>query len=139
MELALQIAAASGATVATGKRAFYEQIEQPEREAYERMQRVMAANALDEDAQEGICAFLEKRKPLWRALVAPAVERNARCASTGPVCGFPYAKLGWVEHGEGGIVRAGVVRDEHRHRSGEYSSRCRLRTFGMSVTWLEVR
>jgi enoyl-CoA hydratase/carnithine racemase len=66
MELALQIAAASGATVATGKRAFYEQIEQPEREAYERMQRVMAANALDEDAQEGICAFLEKRKPLWR-------------------------------------------------------------------------
>jgi enoyl-CoA hydratase/carnithine racemase len=66
MELARQIATASSSTVATGKRAFYEQIEQPEREAYGRMQRVMAANALDEDAQEGIRAFLEKRKPSWR-------------------------------------------------------------------------
>jgi 1,4-dihydroxy-2-naphthoyl-CoA synthase len=27
---------------------------------------VMALNALAADAQEGICAFLEKRQPQWR-------------------------------------------------------------------------
>jgi hypothetical protein len=29
------------------------------------MKLVMAANALAADAQEGICAFLDKRAPIW--------------------------------------------------------------------------
>ena len=63
--LARQIASASAATVGIGKAAFYDQIDLPEREAYELTRQVMAANAAIPDAQEGICAFLEKRPPTW--------------------------------------------------------------------------
>ncbi len=65
-ELAQAIARSSSVTVATGKRAFYEQIDQPEHDAYAHCKLVMAANALDRDAQEGISAFIEKRAPTWR-------------------------------------------------------------------------
>ncbi len=65
-ELVDAIARSSAVTVATGKRAFYAQIDQPEHEAYEHCQTVMADNALDGDAQEGISAFIEKRAPSWR-------------------------------------------------------------------------
>ena len=34
-------------------------------EAYELCADVMTRNALDADAQEGMCAFLEKRRPVW--------------------------------------------------------------------------
>jgi enoyl-CoA hydratase/carnithine racemase len=60
-----RILQASGATVGTGKAAFYDQVERAEDDAYDRMQRVMADNASHPDAQEGICAFLEKRPPVW--------------------------------------------------------------------------
>jgi enoyl-CoA hydratase/carnithine racemase len=65
--LARQIASASAATVGIGKAAFYDQIDLPEREAYELTRRVMAGNAAIPDAQEGITAFLEKRAPTWTA------------------------------------------------------------------------
>ncbi|HEX9373288.1 MAG TPA: enoyl-CoA hydratase [Roseiflexaceae bacterium] len=65
--LAEQIAAASPLVVGIGKQAFYRQIDLPLHEAYLYASEVMAANAALEDAQEGICAFLEKRKPTWRA------------------------------------------------------------------------
>ncbi len=64
--LALSIARAGRPVLALGKRAFYQQLELPEREAYACACRTMAANALREDAQEGIAAFLEKRVPQWR-------------------------------------------------------------------------
>lgn len=64
-DLARQIATASAATVGIGKAAFYDQIDLPEREAYELTRQVMAANAGIPDAQEGITAFLEKRRPTW--------------------------------------------------------------------------
>ena len=60
------IARSSAYTVATGKHAFYAQIDRAEPEAYERCTLVMAANALAHDAQEGMTAFLEKRDPVWR-------------------------------------------------------------------------
>ncbi|MCL2535231.1 MAG: enoyl-CoA hydratase, partial [Nocardiaceae bacterium] len=44
----------------------YRQIDLPQDEAYELMTETMAANAVTFDAQEGMSAFLEKRKPLWR-------------------------------------------------------------------------
>ena len=56
----------SAYTVATGKRAFYSQIDRAEDEAYERCELVMTENALAHDAQEGMTAFLDKREPVWR-------------------------------------------------------------------------
>jgi enoyl-CoA hydratase/carnithine racemase len=60
------IARSSSYTVATGKRAFYAQVDRPEHDAYEHCKIVMADNALADDAQEGMNAFLEKRAPTWR-------------------------------------------------------------------------
>ncbi len=60
------IARSSAYTVATGKHAFYAQIDRPEHEAYEHCKRVMTDNALAADAQEGMSAFLDKRAPVWR-------------------------------------------------------------------------
>ncbi len=66
-QLVAAIARSSGYTVATGKRAFYEQVDRPEHDAYEHCKVVMAENALADDAQEGMSAFLEKRPPEWRS------------------------------------------------------------------------
>ena len=63
--LARQIAEASPLTVHIGKQAFYEQIELDQRRAYAYAKDVMTTNALAQDAQEGICAFLQKRTPAW--------------------------------------------------------------------------
>ncbi len=63
--LAEQIAAASGAVVGLGKQAFYRQINMPQHQAYAYAKEVMSFNATFADAQEGICAFLEKRPPRW--------------------------------------------------------------------------
>jgi enoyl-CoA hydratase/carnithine racemase len=60
------IARASGLTVGIGKEAFYAQIELDEHRAYDLTKAVMAMNARADDAQEGMCAFLEKRSPEWR-------------------------------------------------------------------------
>lgn len=65
-ELVGAIARSSAYTVATGKRAFYEQIDRSEHEAYEHCGSVMTENALAHDAQEGMTAFLQKRDPVWR-------------------------------------------------------------------------
>src|SRR6266705_1081973 len=46
-----------------GKEAFYAQIELDEHRAYDLTRTVMAMNSMAADAQEGICAFLEKREP----------------------------------------------------------------------------
>jgi enoyl-CoA hydratase/carnithine racemase len=66
LELVEAIALSSAYTVATGKHAFYSQIDRSEDEAYERCELVMTENALAHDAQEGMTAFLEKRAPNWR-------------------------------------------------------------------------
>ena len=65
-ELALHIAEASPLIVGIGKQAFYTQIDLDERQAYAYTREVMSLNAVAEDAQEGIGAFLEKRAPCWQ-------------------------------------------------------------------------
>ncbi len=61
------ILARSGKVVASGKRAFYRQIDQPIAAAYASSGETMACSMLEPDAAEGIDAFVEKRAPRWPA------------------------------------------------------------------------
>jgi enoyl-CoA hydratase/carnithine racemase len=63
--LAAEIAAKSPLVVAIGKKAFYAQAELGLGQAYAYCAEVMTINMLARDAEEGIDAFLQKRKPVW--------------------------------------------------------------------------
>lgn len=63
--LATQIADASALTVSIGKQAFYTQIDLDQPKAYAYAKEIMSMNTLAADAQEGMCAFIEKRTPCW--------------------------------------------------------------------------
>jgi enoyl-CoA hydratase/carnithine racemase len=65
IELAQQIASKSSHVIGIGKAAFYRQIELPLAEAYNYASKVMTENMMARDAEEGICAFIEKRDPSW--------------------------------------------------------------------------
>ena len=64
-KLACHIADASSFTVGLGKQAFYAQIDLDQPKAYAYAKEVMSMNALAQDAQEGITAFLDKRAACW--------------------------------------------------------------------------
>lgn len=66
LALAGRIAEASSLTVSIGKQAFYTQIDLDQPKAYAYAKEVMSLNALAQDAQEGMGAFLKKRAPCWR-------------------------------------------------------------------------
>ena len=66
MDLAEKISKKSASVVSIGKEAFYKQSELNLFDAYEYTSKVMTANTLNENAKEGIDAFLEKRDPNWR-------------------------------------------------------------------------
>jgi enoyl-CoA hydratase/carnithine racemase len=66
VELVHAVTRSSAYTVAVGKQAFYAQIDRAEDDAYEHCELIMTENALANDAQEGMSAFLEKRTPVWR-------------------------------------------------------------------------
>lgn len=63
--LALKVADASNLVVSIGKQAFYTQIDLEQTQAYSYSKEVMSMNAMAFDAQEGMNAFLQKRKPHW--------------------------------------------------------------------------
>jgi len=65
-KLAEKLIEASPLVIGVGKQAFYRQIEMPVEQAYAYTKEVMSFNASFADAQEGMCAFLEKRKPEWQ-------------------------------------------------------------------------
>jgi len=65
LALARGIAAKSMLTVRTGKQAFYRQREMALADAYRYASQVMVENMMAHDAEEGICAFVEKRIPHW--------------------------------------------------------------------------
>ena len=65
-ELADAIIRSSQLVVGIGKEAFYAQIDLDQHSAYEHTKAVMIANAGLGDAQEGMSAFLEKRRPAWK-------------------------------------------------------------------------
>ena len=66
MDLADKISKKSASVVSIGKEAFYKQSELNLFDAYDYTSRVMTENTLNENAKEGIDAFLEKRDPNWR-------------------------------------------------------------------------
>jgi len=62
-----RIVARSAGVIALGKRAFYAQVDRPLSVAYEGTTEAMAWNLVDQDAFEGMDAFLEKRAAKWRS------------------------------------------------------------------------
>lgn len=65
IQLARRICSNSLHAVRVGKKAFYEQVELNLKDAYEHTSKIMVENLLADEAEEGICAFVEKRKPKW--------------------------------------------------------------------------
>jgi enoyl-CoA hydratase/carnithine racemase len=65
--LAEEIAEASPLTLRIGKEAFYNQVNLVDRQAYAYGKEVMVKSLCTQDAREGLGAFLEKRKPIWKA------------------------------------------------------------------------
>jgi len=66
--LAQSILTKSAAAVRMGKGMFYRQLEMGLAEAYDYAGEVMACNMMSEDACEGIDAFMQKRKPVYRGV-----------------------------------------------------------------------
>ena len=64
-ELVGELTALSPLALKIGKEGFYKQVELPQAEAYELMSEAISCNAVAQDGQEGISAFIEKRKPNW--------------------------------------------------------------------------
>ena len=63
--LGKKIASKSSYTLKIGKQAFYRQAEMGLAAAYDYASEVMTENMMARDANEGICAFIEKRDPTW--------------------------------------------------------------------------
>ena len=63
--LAKKIDSKLSSAVKIGKEAFYKQSEMSLENAYDFTAEVMAENMLNQDTNEGISAFIEKRKPDW--------------------------------------------------------------------------
>ncbi len=59
------IVSSSAHVIRIGKQAFYHELSLAETTAYEHATQVMTMNAISQDAQEGISAFLQKRPPQW--------------------------------------------------------------------------
>ena len=66
LKLARKIASKSNLTIKIGKKAFYKQLEMPISKPYKYTSEIMTKNAMELHAEEGISAFLEKRKPNWK-------------------------------------------------------------------------
>ena len=64
--IAKKIATKSNLTIKIGKQTFYKQLEMPLRKAYAHTSKMMTNNMMAMDAKEGISAFLEKRRPIWK-------------------------------------------------------------------------
>jgi enoyl-CoA hydratase/carnithine racemase len=65
MTLVDELAQLSRHALRIGKEGFYKQVEATQSEAYKMMAEAISCNAVAPDGQEGIAAFVEKRKPIW--------------------------------------------------------------------------
>jgi enoyl-CoA hydratase/carnithine racemase/predicted DNA-binding antitoxin AbrB/MazE fold protein len=76
-ELARSILASSPLTIQIGKSEFYEQLHLSEADAYARAVDVITRNAMMQEAQEGIAAFLQKRAASWSSQGSPPSQCDA--------------------------------------------------------------
>jgi enoyl-CoA hydratase/carnithine racemase len=67
LQLCAKIAAKPEPAVRLGKALFYQQLEMGMTAAYQLAGQTMACNMMEDTAQEGFQAFLDKRKPNWSA------------------------------------------------------------------------
>ena len=67
LKLAQVLAAKPPATLAAGKRAFYQQMDMQLGRAYELASEVISSSFAHPEGKEGMAAFIEKRKPDWKA------------------------------------------------------------------------
>ncbi len=65
-KLANEIAEASRFVLAIGKQGFYAQVDQSDNNAMHYAKHTITMNLLAEDAQNGIKAFMNKEKPIWK-------------------------------------------------------------------------
>lgn len=65
-KLTASILAKPAVAIAMGKQLFYKQLEMGIAAAYQLAGQTMACNMMDEAAQEGVQAFVEKRTPAWK-------------------------------------------------------------------------
>src|SRR6185312_7828557 len=66
-KMAELLAAKPAATLAAGKRAFYQQMDLQLGRAYELASEVISSSFAHPEGKEGMAAFIEKRKPDWKA------------------------------------------------------------------------
>lgn len=64
-QLVSSIASKPRVAIDVGKRFFYQQLEKPYAAALDLADYTMAHNIVQKDTEEGIAAFVEKRKPDW--------------------------------------------------------------------------
>jgi enoyl-CoA hydratase/carnithine racemase len=64
-KLVASIVAKPGSAIALGKELFYRQVESGIEAAYQMAGQTMACNMIGDAAQEGVQAFIDKRKPSW--------------------------------------------------------------------------
>lgn len=65
LKIATKIASKAPKAIEKGKSIFYEQLELPLNDAYNLTSEIMVNNMKDDEAKEGIGAFLTKRTPKW--------------------------------------------------------------------------
>jgi len=66
LKLAQVLAAKPPATLAAGKRAFYQQMDMQVGRAYDLASEVISASFAHDEGKEGMSAFIEKRPPSWK-------------------------------------------------------------------------
>ena len=66
IKLASKLTKKSNQSIVIGKEAFYRQLDMTVEEAYKYTSDIMTKNMSFNDAKEGIEAFIEKEKPIWK-------------------------------------------------------------------------
>ena len=75
--LANLILTKSSVAVSTGKKMFYRQLEQSMEDAYAFAGGIMACNMMDENVTEGVDAFINKRKAVWKGAKTSELTQQA--------------------------------------------------------------